>query len=534
MRLLERSSRVGGRIITLRDPVFAPDLHAEGGAMRIPKSHGLVHQYLKEFGLDSELTDFEMKNKFIHLSAIGRTLTMNDFNSRLKKQEDDKKLTEAGKARLKVVRDLFPTLKPEEKGKTADQLFDEATKAVRDAYRNSMKSEEDDGSDVDGDGNQRAPTPEMIKLGYHTIVKQYDKHTLRSFLEEEAEWSESAINLYNWSNAHVVFENSFIESLKDAFLSSNTQGQAAKMQQLRGGMDQLPKAFYGKLRDRITFGARVTRVDHPGDRQRSGAPADQVSIVYETAAGDEVTVKSDYVLFTVPYPAQRMIAKSRRFHEAKENAIMEVRYVQVTKVLLQYMKRWWDDELEKSFGKSSRGTGGGLVTDLPIRYTMFPPTEAIAGEASTEPSDSQKPAAPASERAVIMAAYAFGQDASLLSGLEPGDRVRKAAENLETAFPGSKQWLETGTSQAFAEDRMAGGSAFCYFAPGQKAKYHEAMRQPEWPCAGGVRRAFFAGEHASYAHGWIQGAIGTAINCVKDIVSEDRSRSEAYDEEATS
>lgn len=35
-----------------------------------------------------------------------------------------------------------------------------------------------------------------------------------------------------------------------------------------------------------------------------------------------------------------MIAKSRRFQEAKENAIMEVRYVQVTKVLLQYKKRW--------------------------------------------------------------------------------------------------------------------------------------------------------------------------------------------------
>jgi len=149
-----------------------------------------------------------------------------------------------------------------------------------------------------------------------------------------------------------VFENSFIESLKDAFLSSNAKGQEAKMQKLRGGMDRLPKAFCDRLGDNITFGARVTRVEHPEDSKQSGngtagggevsqdAPANQISIVYETAAGDEVTVKSDYVIFTVPYPAQRMIAKSRRFQEAKENAIMEVRYVQVTKVLMQYKKRW--------------------------------------------------------------------------------------------------------------------------------------------------------------------------------------------------
>lgn len=67
-----------------------------------------------------------------------------------------------------------------------------------------------------------------------------------------------------------MFENSFIESLKDAFLSSNSKGQEAKMQQLRGGMDRLPKAFCDRLGDNITFGARVTRVEHPEDSKQSG------------------------------------------------------------------------------------------------------------------------------------------------------------------------------------------------------------------------------------------------------------------------
>lgn len=33
VQVLEASSRVGGRVITFRDPALAPQLHAEGGAM---------------------------------------------------------------------------------------------------------------------------------------------------------------------------------------------------------------------------------------------------------------------------------------------------------------------------------------------------------------------------------------------------------------------------------------------------------------------------------------------------------------------
>ncbi|GAP93156.1 putative L-amino-acid oxidase [Rosellinia necatrix] len=515
VRILERSSRVGGRIITFRSPVFAPGLHAEGGAMRIPGSHGFVHKYLEKFGMKKDLVKFEMKNKFIHLSAIGKTLTVDKFEELLDKlrlelnPEEHNELSGEDQPTLDQLKDLFPGLKDGEKGKTADVLFGEATKSVRDAYHEAYRGS---ANDEQGMANSSCNS-DKIRVGYKAITEKYDDHTLRSFLEKEAKWSQSAINLYNWSNAHVVFENSFIESVKDDFLSSNTLGQRAQMWQLRGGMDTLPEAFFRKLEKNITFGARVTRVSPPESSPEpvNGAPDDQISTVYETAAGDEITVKSDYVIFAVPYPAQRMITKSQRFQEAKENAIMEVRYVQVTKVLLQYKKRWWDDELQKAFGEASRGTGGGLVTDLPIRYTMFPTAQAPAAQDGT------------SERAVIMAAYAFGQDASLLGGLEPVDRVRKAAEDLETAFPGSKHWLETGTSQAFCEDRMAGGSAFCYFAPGQKAKYLEVMREPEWPCQDSQsshvsKRAFFAGEHASYAHGWIQGAMGVALKCVREIV----------------
>jgi hypothetical protein len=139
----------------------------------------------------------------------------------LGKPKDYDKLERAEQERLKGMKDLLPSLKFREKGKTADELFKSATEEVRETYhQGKMKGHDKDLEKTDG----RACKSRMIKSGYNEIAKEYDKHTLRSFLEKDAKWSESAINLYNWSNAHVVFENSFIESLKDAFLSSNAKG----------------------------------------------------------------------------------------------------------------------------------------------------------------------------------------------------------------------------------------------------------------------------------------------------------------------
>ena len=223
--ILEASSRVGGRVKTFREPTFAPRLHGEGGAMRIPENHFLLHQYIKNFGLVSQLFPFEMENKFIYISGYGKTLTYDQFNDLLHNKNEE-------------LLKLFPGLKEHEKGRTCDQLFNEAVQpVVKDfwvAYCGLLKVENSDTEDYD---------PEAVKRAYAQITKDYDKYSLRSYLTEVALWSQDAINLYDLGNAHVVFENGFIESFKDAFLSSNQGGLQAGMQQLQSGMDAVPNAF---------------------------------------------------------------------------------------------------------------------------------------------------------------------------------------------------------------------------------------------------------------------------------------------------
>lgn len=230
----------------------------------------------------------------------------------------------------------------------------------------------------------------------------------------------------------------------------------------------------------------------------------KVGIEYETTTGSRKSISSDFLILAIPYTAQRAIRKTRNFTSKQEMAVRGVRYVEVTKVLLQYKTRWW----EQVFTDHRQGFDGGLVSDLPIRYTMFPKTE---GNQQFDRS----------RRGVIMAAYTFEQDATILSALSPERRIQIAAEDLDRIFPQAQslEHLEAGASQCFPADELTGGSAFCYFGPSQKTEYLETMFQTDWES-----RVFFAGEQSSFSHGWIQGALEASLRCVQQVFDAAKER----------
>ncbi|KAF5263210.1 hypothetical protein FOXYS1_6050 [Fusarium oxysporum] len=407
--------------------------------MRIPANHYLLHKYIEDFGLKPQLFDFEMKNKFIYISGYGETLTYDRFNDLL--QRKDPKLLS-----------LFPGLRECEKGKTCDKLFTEAVGKVVDDFWEAYEKAADEVS-----------FPEKIQ----------------------------------------------VQAIKDAYAAitkNNKGGEQAGMKQLQEGMDAVPNAFVSSERgekslvDDIIYGARVTEIGILEQSDPQIPLQAPVKVTYEVTANSlKKSITSDYLILAIPYTAQRTIAKSKPFVPMQEMAVRDVRYVEVTKILLQYKKRWW----EEVFTKADQGLDGGLVSDLPIRYTMFPKTD---GNTQFEHSN----------RGVIMAAYTFEQDATILGSLSPERRIQIAADNLNRIFPGARSLdlLEAGASQVFPADELAGGSAFCYFGPMQKTKFLDTMQKPDWE-----NRVFFAGEQASFTHGWIQGAFEAGLRCVQQIWS---------------
>uniref|UniRef100_A0A8H7K247 Amine oxidase domain-containing protein n=1 Tax=Bionectria ochroleuca TaxID=29856 RepID=A0A8H7K247_BIOOC len=72
--------------------------------------------------------------------------------------------------------------------------------------------------------------------------------------------------------------------------------------------------------------------------------------------------------------------------------------------------------------------------------------------------------------------------------MTPERRIRVAAENLHTVFPEANS-----------------------------LNYLETMRSPDWgyPEGSSNYRVFFAGEHASYTHGWTHGAMEAGLRCAQ-------------------
>jgi hypothetical protein len=109
--VLEASRRIGGRVWTLREP-FTHGLYAEGGAMRIPDAHRLTWRYIDKFGLETQPFIMERSKQFLRIGNQQRTW-----------EEFQKDPSTAG----------FD-LKPNERGKTPRQLWEETVGPLREQY----------------------------------------------------------------------------------------------------------------------------------------------------------------------------------------------------------------------------------------------------------------------------------------------------------------------------------------------------------------------------------------------------------------
>jgi monoamine oxidase len=419
--VLEAQNRVGGRVYTLRDQ-FAPGLYAEAGAMRIPRAHDLTLAYCGKFGL--ELRPFVMDNPKGLVCMDGGRMTMAEA--------------------LAAPASLPFELDDHERGRTADSLWADATKDLREAV-------------------ERDPD-----TGWAEIVRDYDSMSLYDFLKHKG-FSEGGIEYYavmNFLEADLHF--ACTEVLREDF------GKAyVDMQEIVGGMDRLPHAFYRELGGRIRFGAEVTSID-----QDDGS----VTVHYETKAG-RFSARGDYCVCALPFSVLRHIEILQPFSHGKQRAIRQLNYAASTKILFQVRRRFWetDDGI----------LGGATATDLPVRRLNYP----------TPNSDDP--------RGILLASYSWSQDALRWGSMELESQLEQALEDVAQIHPQINEEFEVGASHAWYSDPWAQG-AFALFEPGQQSSL-----QPDIVSLEG--RIHFAGEHCSLHHAWIQGALESGIRAATEI-----------------
>jgi monoamine oxidase len=419
--ILEAQQRVGGRVQTLREP-FTHGLYAEAGAMRIPRVHHLTHTYCNKFNL--KLNPFTMGNPQGLYYLNGQKYRVADI-------ENDPL-------------HLPFELAKHERGKSADQMWNEAIKEIQEALNTKGEA------------------------AWTGIAEEFDQFSTREFLEYKG-WSEGAIEMYGLlADQEALMNSSFLEVLRE-----DVGGFYRDMSEIEGGMDNLPNAFLPMLGKVIRFGARMIAIDQDPD---------SVTIHYQTSTG-RFTARGDYAIITLPFPVLRHIEALKPFSRGKQRAIRQLHYDASAKILFQCRRRFWEED-DGIFG-------GGTISDLPIRVTFYPDHSRETG------------------RGVILASYTWSEDAQRWGSLSPRDRIEQALEDMEQIHPQIRDEFEVGASKMWHDDEFAGG-AFALFDPGQQTLLYNEIISPEG-------RIYFAGEHASLAHAWIQGAIESGLRAALQI-----------------
>jgi monoamine oxidase len=419
--LLEARARVGGRVHTLREP-FSDGLHAEAGAMRIPRNHDLTLHYVERFGLPT--APFTMNNPKAWVRLHGRQVRAEEFRTPEHAAEFELDPREAASA----VGDLWAaTLAP---------------------ILGRIRSEGE--------------------AGWSAVAAELDQYTLREFLEVRG-WSHGAIELFGLCfQMESLMNSAFLELLREEAGEWFTN-----VVYIEGGMDRLPRSFLPELGHHIRFGARLTAISQHSD----GA-----DVHYQNAAG-RGTMHADRVIVTLPFSVLRHVEMTPALSRGKQRAIRQLHYDASAKILLQFRRRFWEDD--------DGIYGGGTATDLPVRAVYYPDHGRETG------------------RGVVLGSYTWAEDAQRWGSLPPADRVAQALENIELIHPGSSKQFEVGTSVMWHDDEFAGG-AFAMFDAGQQTYLYKDVIAAEG-------RIHFAGEHASFAHAWIQGAIESGLRAAIEV-----------------
>ncbi|HEU4733802.1 MAG TPA: FAD-dependent oxidoreductase, partial [Kofleriaceae bacterium] len=364
--------------------------------------------------------------------------------------------------------------------------------------------------------------------GWAQLIYELDDESMDSFLRRKARLPSNIVDaIGTLQNLTSRLSLSFFHS----YQSFSEINPATTYWEIEGGTAELPYALLPGLRDHIRMNRRVIRIELwdprrpiPGGHVREDGPHVWIETVAESGAEDtgqgartqvREELTADVAIVTVPFSALRQVEVAPLMSYAKRRAIIELHYDAATKVLLEFSRRWWEltseaewkaalDAVKPGLYEHYRGTGvqrpptgvrgGGSITDQMNRFCYYP-----------------SHATPGSAGGVVLAVYAWADDAARWDSMDDAERYATALRGLQDLHGERIAAFYTGRgkTQSWMRNRYACGQA-AVFTPGQLTRLHPAVATPEGPL-------HFAGEHTSLKHAWIEGALESAVRVALEI-----------------
>jgi monoamine oxidase len=373
-------NRVGGRVKTFHTsadgeaPFKDPRQYAEVGAMRIPTTHKLVNKLIDVTGLRDKV------QPFYNVDVDKNSPEEATFRTWLKTNgvQVQRFLYNDARCPAKETGFLIPS---KFQGKTANQLLTEALKEPN-GWINSDLSLKDQ---IDG---------------WKKIIKYFDEYSMLRYLryyytkEEVASQDQEKLIAYigTLQNLTSRLFLSFFHSFVDTFYISSE----AQYVELAGGNWQLPNALVADLRENLVMEARAIEIQWSDPKSPLTGPKavhrEQAGVYVRTinepmikrgkARSGRVRLEreftGDYLVVAIPFSALRFVTVTPDFSFQKRRAIIELHYDSATKVLLEFIERFWEWDAtewaryipDEYRGHNSRG--GGSITDTPNRFIYYP------------------------------------------------------------------------------------------------------------------------------------------------------------------
>ncbi|WP_198944290.1 FAD-dependent oxidoreductase [Clostridium puniceum] len=478
----EQENRIGGRVYTHyfdKEKKF----YGEFGAMRIPASHETTWHYINTFGLKTRPFIQNNKNTFIYI--------------RNKRARNDPQ----GKS---VMENIYPefNLTPMERNTPWQKLIGDALASNLSKINPQIRKE-----------------LLQVKYEYSPIIQYLGSLRIREVLEKMG-LSEGAIELISGLAPFLgsFYYNSYSENLIEEYTVDY-----AYRYEIVGGMINFPLSFYySLLSERPKEYFNIKEVDLGKITWENGKivtsifrddKSNNVILEYKNQKSLETLRQSfDFVICAIPFSSLRNVGVYPMFSAGKMQAIKEVFYTSAQKTVFMCKEQFWEKGSE-----SERIVGGGSSTDLPISTIWYPSHNVSINDATmkSEGAFDIKNNNLYNKPGVLLSSYNLNLDAIRVGNLDDYVRFEKIKRQVEAVHGLEKGYLDSIVEESITVDwnREKGFyGGFCYFMPEQQKLFSYAMEQPEYD-----NKVYFAGEHISLTHGWIEGSLSTAMKAANSI-----------------
>ncbi len=462
--------RIGGRVYTYHFDKNKP-YYGEMGPMRIPVSHGTTWHYINQFNLITVPMFYSDSNNILYL--------------RHKRVRRD---TEEGFLKENLYKEFALTQAEETVSMSALSDY---------AYSSILRSLS---ADARKEILQILPS---YTREYTTILN----HSNRQIFEMLG-LSQDCITLLAGTNTVTgsLLNNSYGETLGEVYSLDYKN-----LYRISGGMDTLPKAFYNSLTSKApaeyglhpeVLGSVTIKQGHVMTGIYNTSQQNSILLKYTTKNRKEIMEVFDYVICAIPFSTLREIDINPLFSNQKMQAIRELNYVDSLKASFLCNRRFWEEDAE--YGRMN---GGISTTDLPIQSILYPTDHVnCTDDASCLPKES----------GVLTAAYSINYDSIRIANQSEEKRYDLIRHNVEQVHGLADGYLDKVIDAIKIidwnkEPWFRGG--YVVDLPGQKVNFAYSILEPEYN-----NHLFFAGEHTSAKHGWMQGALHSGMLAANTLV----------------